>query len=296
MSDEPLQTIEETVNAFYPDATTEPLEVLTEEAATDEKPAEVVAESSEDDTKEVEEEASDDTDENKDDDSDNLVYEINGKDYSAKDIELLESGQLMQADYTKKTQALAQDREKLDSDVTLLSESITKTNDLAAQLEVLVGEDKDINWAELKEDDPDEYIKLKERADSRKSKLEEVKANNQTSNAPQVDVEAERVKLVEANPQWLKDSKPTQAYKDDMQGLNDFYQKGEWTQDQVNLVNGNAKLAQLVIESIRSKKEQASTDSKKASAKKKIIATPKSGKAKVDQSTMSAEEVFYGSN
>ena len=296
MSDEPLQTIEETVNAFYPDATTEPLEVLTEEAATDEKPAEVVAESSEDDTKEVEEEASDDTDENKDDDSDNLVYEINGKDYSAKDIELLESGQLMQADYTKKTQALAQDREKLDSDVTLLSESITKTNDLAAQLEVLVGEDKDINWAELKEDDPDEYIKLKERADSRKSKLDEVKANNQTSNVTQVDVEAERVKLVEANPQWLKDSKPTQAYKDDMQGLNDFYQKGEWTQDQVNLVNGNAKLAQLVIESIRSKKEQASTDSKKASAKKKIIATPKSGKAKVDQSTMSAEEVFYGSN
>jgi|TARA_R110001606_G_scaffold109573_3_gene235242 hypothetical protein len=296
MSDELLQTIEETVNAFYPDATTEPLEVLTEEAATDEKPAEVVAESSEDDTKEAEEEASDDTDENKDDDSDNLVYEINGKDYSAKDIELLESGQLMQADYTKKTQALAQDREKLDSDVTLLSESITKTNDLAAQLEVLVDEDKDINWAELKEDDPDEYIKLKERADSRKSKLEEVKANNQTSNVPQVDVEAERVKLVEANPQWLKDSKPTQAYKDDMQGLNDFYQEGEWTQDQVNLVNGNAKLAQLVIESIRSKKEQASTDSKKASAKKKIIATPKSGKAKVDQSTMSAEEVFYGSN
>ena len=221
---------------------------------------------------------------------------INGKDYSAKDIELLESGQLMQADYTKKTQALAQDREKLDSDVTLLSESITKTNDLAAQLEVLVGEDKDINWAELKEDDPDEYIKLKERADSRKSKLEEVKANNQTSNVTQVDVEAERVKLVEANPQWVKDSKPTQAYKDDMQGLNDFYHEGEWTQDQVNLVNGNAKLAQLVIESIRSKKEQASTDSKKASAKKKIIATPKSGKAKVDQSTMSAEEVFYGSN
>ena len=98
------------------------------------------------------------------------------------------------------------------------------------------------------------------------------------------------------NPQWVKNSKPTQAYKDDMQGLNDFYQEGEWTQDQVNLVNGNAKLAQLVIESIRSKKEQASTDSKKASAKKKIIATPKSGKAKVDQSTMSAEEVFYGSN
>lgn len=296
MSDEPLQTIEETVSAFYPDATTEPLEVLTEEAATDEKPAELVEESNEDTIEEVEEEASDDTDENKDDEGDNLVYEINGKDYSAKDIELLESGQLMQADYTKKTQALAQDREKLDSDVTLLSESITKTNDLAAQLEVLVGEDKDINWAELKEDDPDEYIKLKERADSRKSKLDEVKANNQTSNVPQVDVEAERVKLVEANPQWVKDSKPTQAYKDDMQGLNDFYQEGGWTQDQVNLVNGNAKLAQLVIESIRSKKEQASTDSKKASAKKKIIATPKSGKTKVDQSTMSAEEVFYGSN
>ena len=62
MSDGPLQTIEETVSAFYPDATTEPLEVLTEEAATDEKPTELVGESNDDDTKEVEEEASDDTD------------------------------------------------------------------------------------------------------------------------------------------------------------------------------------------------------------------------------------------
>ena len=295
MSDEQVQTYEEVVDAFYPTEESEPLEAPTEEAVKDEEPAEEVEESNDEIADDVEEEASDDEDDSNKDESDNLVYEINGKDYTAKDIELLESGQLMQADYTKKTQALADDRKELDGNVVLLSDAITKTNDLAAQLEVLVGEDGEINWTELKDDDPDRYIELKERADSRKSKLEEVKANNQTSNTPVVNVEAERVKLIEANPQWLEDDKPTQAYKDDMEGLNKFYQEGEWTQNQVDIINGNAKLAQLVLESVRSKADDKTNTDKKASAKKKIIATPKSGKVKASTQQLSAEDIFYPS-
>lgn len=293
MIDEQLQTFEEVVNVFYPTEESEPLEAPTEEAVKDEEPAEEVKESIDEFTEGAEEEAGE-SDENNEDNSDSLVYEINGKDYTAKDIELLESGKLMQADYTKKTQALADDRKELDGKVVLLNDAITKTNDLAAQLEVLVEEDKEIDWAELKEDDPDRYIELKERSDSRKSKLEEVKANNQTSNAPRVDVEAERVKLIEANPQWLDNDKPTQAYKDDMKGLNEFYKAGEWTQGQVDIINGNAKLAQLVLESVRRNAEDKATADKKASTKKKIIATPKSGKVKASTQQLSAEEIFYG--
>ncbi len=293
MSDKQVQTFEETVNAFYPTEESEPLEAPTDEAVTDETPVEEIEESNDETINDTEEEASDDEGVESEDDSDNLVYEINGKDYTAKDIKLLESGQLMQADYTKKTQALADERKELDGNVVLLSDAITKTNDLAAQLEVLVGEDGEIDWAELKEDDPDRYIELKERADSRKSKLKEVKANNQTSNAPKANVDAERVKLIEANPQWVEDDKPTQSYKDDMEGLNKFYQSGEWTQDQVDIINSNAKLAQLVLESVRNKSESEKTESKKASAKKKIIATPKSGKIKASTQQLSAEDIFY---
>lgn len=279
MSDEQVQTIEETVNAFYPAEESEPLKVPTEEAAKDEEPVEDKVKSDTEEAVEEENQEADDTDE----EGDILVYEINDKEYTAKDIEKLEAkGKELQAGYTKKYQSLAEDVKSLDS-------AINKTNDLSAQLEVLVGEDDEINWTELKEDDPDRYIELKERADNRKSKLEEVKANNKTSNTPKVDTEAERVKLIEANPQWLEDEKPTQAYKDDMEGLHKFYQDGEWTQDQVNIINGNAKLAQLVLESVRSK----TTESKKASTKKKIIATPKSGKIKAQTNNLSAEEIFY---
>jgi hypothetical protein len=289
-----VQTIEEVVNAFYPDADAEPLKKApTEEAEKDDDPAEEEDNSNDDSDDDAEEEASEEQDE-EEESSDILVYEINDKEYTAKDIKLLESGNLMQADYTKKTQALAKDRETLDGNVTILNDAITKTNDLSAQLEVLVAEDTEINWAELKEDDPDEYIKLKERADSRKSKLKEVKANNQTTASPQVDVEAERVKIVEAHSEWVEDGKQSVAYKNDMDGLNAFYDAGEWTQDQVNIVNSNAKIFELVLGNVRTKAASDKVEKKKTSAKKKIIASPKSGKAKDKTQTRTAEEIFYG--
>lgn len=294
MSDEQVQTFEEVASVFYPDAEAEPLEVPTVEAEEDEAPAEEVEES----TEEVEEEVSEDEVEGKEEDD--LTFEIDGKDYSLNSINEWQASheniKSMQADCTKKWQEASELRKQSEADITLLDDALTKTNDLAAQLEVLVGEDGSINWAELKEDDPDRYIELKERADSRKSKLEEVKANNQTSNAPTANVEAERVKLIEANPQWIKDDKPTQAYKDDMNGLEEFYKGGEWTQDQVNFINGNAKIAQLVLESVRRNSDDKTTTEKKASAKKKIIATPKSGKVKATTQQLSAEEIFYGKN
>jgi len=293
MSDEQVQTPEQVENAFYPDVESEPLEVPTDEAAKDDEPAEDAEESSDDNADDVEEEASDE-DNNDDDESDSLIYEINGKDYTAQDIELLESGKLMQADYTKKTQVLANDRKEMDSNVVLLDEAITKTNDLAAQLEVLVGEDGEINWAELKEDDPDQYIEKKERADSRKSKLAEVKANNQTSNTPNKNVEAERVKIIEANSEWIKDEKPTDAYKKDMDSLDVFYKDNEWAQEQIDLVNSSSKLFKFVLDNARNGSDSKATDKKKASAKKKIIATPKSGKVKANIKHMSDEEKFYG--
>lgn len=296
MSDEQVQTFDETVNAFYPDAEAEPLEAPTEEAASDETPAEVEEESTEveEATEEAEEEASGDQDDNEDNDGDILVYDINGKEYTAEDIEKLESGQLMQADYTKKTQALAKDREELDGNVVLLNDAITKTNDLSAQLEVLVGEDKEINWAELKEDDPDEYIRLQERAQTREKALTDIKANNQVSNQSNVDIDAERVKLVEANPHWLDDGKPTQAYTDEMKALDSYYKDNNWSNEQMQRVSENAALVQLVLEDVKRKSNSKDKAEKTSTARKKIIATPKTGKSKATTKNLSLEETFYG--
>ncbi|MGB0943131.1 MAG: hypothetical protein ACPGUE_12045 [Marinomonas sp.] len=290
MADNEEQTFDDVLNAFYPDESTEPPKEPTEDLPADEEPEEEAVEEAVEE--ESEEEASEE-DKEDEDGSDNLVYEINGKDYTAKDIEALESGKLMQADYTKKTQALAEDRKKFDSDVSLLSDAITKTNDLAAQLEVLVSEDDSIDWAELKEDDPEQYIEMKERADNRKSKLEEVKANNQTSNTSKVDVDAERSAMIEANPQWVEDGKATEVYVKDMTAINELYKARGWDQEQVDAVNSNAKLAQVVIDLVRANDELSESKSRKTAAKKKIKASPKAGKASASAKEMSIEEIFY---
>lgn len=293
MSDEQqVQTEVEVLNAFYPDDNAEPLEAPTEESASDEVPAELEADEVESEEAETEDEASEgeSEDDNVDGDSDNLVYEINGKDYTAKDIERLETDdKSRQADYTRKTQALAEDVKTLES-------AVTKTNDLAAELEVLVNEDAEINWDELQEDDPDEYIRLDKRRNARQSKLAEIKANNASTAKSSFDPETERSKLVAANPHWLDGDKPTQAYQDDMKSLSGYYEENGVTQEEAQFISQNARIVQLVLEDAKRKAESKSKTVKKASAKKKIIATPKSGKVKAGANNQTAEEIFYGKN
>ena len=79
-----------------------------------------------------------------------------------------------------------------------------------------------------------------------------------------------------------------------MESLQKFYVDGEWTQEQVNVVNSNAKLAQIVLETVRRNADDKTTTDKKAKAKKIILATPKSGTVKAKNKPMSDEEKFYG--
>ena len=292
MSEE-LQTYEETINAFYPTDESEPLETPTDEAETDEEPVESDGEAAKE---EAEEEADEDEpeDDEADENGDILVYEINGKEYTAKDIKLLETNdKLRQADYTRKTQALAEERKQVTAQ---LSDAIAKTNDLAAQLEVLVAEDGEIDWAELKEYEPDEYIKLKERADTRKAKLEAIKANNSVNPSSNFSPDAERVKLVEAYPEWVVDGKPTKAYQDDMTLLSNYYVENGINKDEAKLISQSAKVVQMVLSEAKRKAETKSKEEKSATTKKKIISSPKVSRPKAQTTGLTAEEIFYGTN
>jgi len=292
MADENAQTFEQVVDVFYPKDKPEPLTAPTDEAVTDEEPADD-ANPEKGDAEPAEDEAGEgegDSNESEDENGDILIHEINGKEYTAKDIERLENNdKSRQADYTRKTQALAESTKGLES-------ALAKTNDLAAQLEVLVGEDAEINWTELKADDPDEYIRLKERADNREAKLKEAKANSKTSESSNVDHDAERAKLIEANPHWLDGDKPTKEYKADMDLITAYYDDSNWSQSEMKRVSESASLIQLVLEDAKRKEEAKITETKTAKARKKIIATPKAGKSKAQAIQKTAAEIFYGKN
>lgn len=298
MSDEQAtdQTFEQVVEAFYPTEKSEPLKAPPEEAVKDDDPEEGTDPKSEDDEGEeesTEDDATDDEgegDESEEEDSDNLVYEINGKDYTAKDIERLETkAKHTEADYTRKVTALAEKSKGFDSE-------LAKTKDLTDQLEVLIGEDSEINWTELKADDPDEYIRLKERSDNRKAKLEEVKASNKKSEGSNVDYNAVNDALADVFPEWInKDGKTTDAFSDDLKSLNAYYVDNGWTKEQTQRVSEDATLVKLVLDDVKRKANSKATEQKKAKAKKKIIATPKIGKsAAVHKQTLKPHEIMYG--
>lgn len=295
MSDE--QTHEEVVNLFYETGADEPLEKPTE-ATADEIPTDEVeeVEDSTDEADEVEEEAGEELEED-DDSEDTFVYEINGKEYTPEDIEALESGNLMQADYTKKTQAHAEEVKAFNDDKALFETEKAKVSEFSALLEVLVAEDKEIDWADLKEYEPEKYIELKEKADKRRVELEKVKASQANQPKAQAltkdELSAESTDFYSYDPLWLDDKKQlTQKFQDDMTIAGEYLKDSGYSQDEVNGISRSHHWKTIV----NAAKYQSQL--KKGSAlKKKVIKPPKVTKPKANNSNTvkSASDIMYNS-
>lgn len=275
---------------FYGVDTPEPLETPTDVSAS-ETPVEAV------ETEEVEvveaEESEVSTEEVSEEEGDILVHEINGKEYTAEDIEALESGNLMQADYTKKTQLHAKDVEATAEERALLEVEKSKVSDLAAQLEVLVAEDGEVNWEDLKEYEPDEYIKQKEKADKRKAKLAEVKANHEQPQQA-VMTEDDRQSILTANPKWLTDGKQdaeNKEYISDMNMLTEYGKTIGISIADLQLMNKSGHWIAM-LDAAR----YAQQKTKGSALDKRVRQAPKVTKPKADQANQrkSREEVFYG--
>ena len=75
----------------------------------------------------------------------------------------------------------------------------------------------EINWDELREYDPSEYLKQKELHEARKEALAKAKSNRskQSEQEAQAQAQAEVAKLVQFN-NWIIDGKETSQYQSDM--------------------------------------------------------------------------------
>lgn len=298
MSDEQVQTLEEVVDLFYPDANAEPLEAPTEKSSKDEKPEESEEESAEevDENKEESEESESEEQEESEDESDTVdVYEINGKEYTAEQIEALESGSMMQADYTKKTQEHAEIVKAFNDEKTLFEVDKLKVSDLSTQLEVLVAEDTEIDWKELKEFDPEAYIEQKEKADKRKAKLEEVKAEQ--AKAPKANVltkdelAAESTDFYAYDAEWFdKDKQLTPKFQTDMKLAGEYLKDMGYSQEEVNAISYSHHWKTIIDASKFNAQKKKLT-----SIKKKVLKTPKASKPKAQTNTnLKPHEIMYG--
>lgn len=282
-------------DVFYPnpEAETEPLEKPTEEAEGEQDPEqdESELENSEEQSESEELEAEEGETDNEED---ALYVDLDGEEHSLDEVKKWKAGHLMQSDYTKKTQALAEDRKALNEDRESFNGEKSKLADLSAQLEVLVAEDEEIDWKELKEYEPDKYIELKEKADKRKAKLAEVKAESKPNAVSLTadELTAERTELFKSNPNWMKNDKPTDEYTTDMTMLQKYLSESGYSDEEFKTIQ-YAHHINTMLDAARfnAKKKQGSA------LKKKVKKAPLTTKPKANQkkATKSAEDVFYGS-
>lgn len=216
-----------------------------------------------------------------------LVYEVDGEEIALETLREWRERGMKEKDYRQKTMKLADERKAFESERETLAQQSKELQAKLKELQVLVQEDSEIDWAALKVEDPDRYIELKERQEKREKALKEL-GNRQDS--PEV-IQAEQRKLFEANPEWLKDGKVTEQYQSDLQLMSDYAQKAGFVQEEFAAMT-RAHYLVTVLKAAKYDKlqEKASqvTDQRKIAPK---VVKPK---AKVVSTPKTREERFYG--
>ena len=164
-----------------------------------------------------------------------LYVDYKGREINLKDVEEWEQGHLRQADYTRKTQELSEQRKAFDAEREEFTAKQAKLNDKMATLEAMIAEDTltDEQLAEMREYEPEKYIAHQEKMSKRKDLLK-AKTEANTSN---VDIQKEQQLLLQNNPEWFENGQVTKAYEEDLRVMQDFGLNAGFTADELQGFN-----------------------------------------------------------
>lgn len=235
------------VDMSEPDEPIEEAEEVTEETLETEQPEEIVEES-----EEVEE----------------MYLDLDGEEVSLSQVREWKSGNMMQSDYTRKTTEHAREVEAFKQEREAFNANQAKLNEQLSTLEAVIQSDElstdELN--ELREYEPEQYIKHIEKQNKRKAILEEGrKAQVET---PKVNVQQEQQKLLNNNPHWVENGQFTKAYQEDVRSLDDYASKVGISAEQFSTLD--ATMMQIMLDAARNTKQ---TD-KAAAVTKKVRQAP----------------------
>ena len=236
---------------------------------------------------EVDEEASADVETDADSDEDEGLYvEYKGREINLKDVYETEQGQLRQADYTRKTQDLAEKRKTFEAEQESHTEQQSQLADTIATLDAIIQEEtlsaEDLK--ELREYEPEEYIKHQEKLAKRKETLATAKQLQPVDSG--VDIQAESTKLWADNPTWLKDGVQTQTFTDDMSTIKTYALSIGYSEQELAGLNKAHHFKTL----LDAAKGQA-VGKKNASLEKKVRKAPVSTKPRAAVKTSLVSEI-----
>lgn len=204
------------IDEFYQTMKDEPAESGQSDEVVEESGEEEVAEESEgaDETAETE-----DADEEEGGEPEEEVI-IDGKPEKVTKAELVK-GYQRQADYTRKTQAVAEERKALEADRTKLDESIKAIGEIESEINALVmGDTNSINWDELRDTDPSEYLRMKEVVEKRQGALKQLSEKRQALEKEQIATEQ---KALFAALEWDKAETGSEKREADIKLMSEYF-------------------------------------------------------------------------
>lgn len=229
-----------------------------------------------------------------DESDEELVYQIGDKEITLKKLEELEQGNLRQSDYTKKTQALSEERKAIDAQKAEIAEKSKEIENLIEKLSKFE-EKEDIDWDYLRETDTAEYLKQKELAEGRKKAAEEAKQALETQKKAEFDkkVSIEQSKLLQLHPEWIADNKLTEAGKADFKLINDYVEAQGFSPEEYKDMTSH-----LVLESFLKAAKYEQLKNGKPSETKQAKRAPKPVKPSVKKAGKQSQpktgaDVFY---
>lgn len=233
----------------------------------------------------VEELEGEEAEEEAEDEDGSEPLDVFGQEITRKEFDTMQKQQLMHSDYTKKTQALAEDRKKIEALNSDLSSYIAEFESL------IVNEVSEEHLSELLEDgDTAEYLRLQNQNKANKAKLEAVKAKQ--ADALKSTQSEESKKLVEAMAEWADPKTGQSTQKADIDTALAFAAEIGFTNEDLSKL-ADHKVIRALIDAGKYrelKKSKPGISKRKTPVAKKASKKPAQGKTK----KLSPEELFYG--
>lgn len=265
------------------------------ESVTSDEPIadESLNEAEDSEVEETEESEESEADDDADETEEELYLELDGEEVSLDEVKKWRDGHMMQADYTRKTMELADQRKKLEG---VLSEAETykqQASDALAELQAAIELDESVNLSEMRDYDPDGYIKHTESLAKRKELAEKYKQALTGSTVSQEELQSERQKLMKVFPSWYDDKgTPTKDMENAAKMLQEYWKSAGYSDSDVSRMV-RARDIETSLKAAKYDALQKKTKEVVKKTKKAALVTKPTNKAK-PQKPKSAADVFYG--
>jgi hypothetical protein len=249
--------------------------------------ADEAAEPDEDATEAVEdseETAEDEPEEQEDTPEPTYKVKVNGEEVEVPLSELTK-GYSREQDYTKKTMALAEERQRIQSQ---FASELKQHLELFEACDPILSEAKNIDWQALAANDPATYVQLKEAVDQRRAVVEQARAKIAQASQGNPEAEAaQQAEVAQKETEALIKAMPELADPDKMKGF---------ATEAVNYLRGtgfdDSEIAELVDHRAltiidKARRYDAMQKSKAELPAKKVVPKPKTKPLKSDASDSS---------